>query len=300
MKKIIALLALAIAYLATPSIAMAVEITIAAGTTVKDSVYARVTEEAIKMCEASVAPITLRRVVANGSNAGVEMILNKGAMMALVQMDIANLWRKNRPELELRAVASFHQEAYQFIGLPSVSSGIMGLSSKPITSIEDLNGLTIGVVGAGQLSLEYFNYLAGLNIKSQVFGSTDEILAALKGKKIAGMLLVTGYPSAVIAGMSGVVPLGMSKATQDKLIMAKKGYAATRMSYSNLSNTQVDTIAVRAMLVSTPFRTETLKEAARKFGKCIVASAPGAVDDPTTHPAWKSITGTETADLPLN
>jgi TRAP-type uncharacterized transport system substrate-binding protein len=301
MNRVLALFALLFAYLVTPSAAYANTITIAAGTTPAASVYARIIEEMISVCSASVSPdFTLTRIPANGSNATVEALTGKDAMMGVVQMDVMNIWIKNRPELDFREVASLHQEAYQFLGLPSVSSGFLGLSSKPITSVEDLSSLTIGVTGAGELSLEYFNFLTKLNIKSQLFATTEELVAAVKAKKVAGMLLVTGYPSAVVKGMSGVVPLGMKDDTITAILGAKKGYAPVRMSYSNLSNAQVKTVAVRAMLVSLPFRSEKLKAAANKLGECVTKNADSMVDNPKMHPAWATIKGNESAGLPRN
>jgi TRAP transporter TAXI family solute receptor len=139
-----------------------------------------------------------------GSVENVQLLLNGGTDSALVQADVAhwahagqNMFAKNGPAKDLRAIASLYPESVH----------VVVRKSSGIDSIRELKGkqISVGVSGSGTM-LDATLILAAHGLKKGSYKAIRKgpaaSASALRDGKLDAMLFVAGYPVSAITTLA--------------------------------------------------------------------------------------------------
>jgi hypothetical protein len=254
--------------------------------------YSRMFKELQSRC----GSVQLQEVPSNGSNANLDMLEQNKVNAAIVQTD-ALFWRA-RSEDDLNnvrtVVALFPEEVHFVARADGVHEGGMSLGGFSIggkqvvfNNIGDLNGRNIGAVGGSALTAEVVKALAKINYNIITFNSNDEASQALQAGKIDAFVAVGGAPLSTVASLDNRFKL--LTVTPQQAAALSKVYKPARVSYGNLGQRGVETVATEALLVSRVYNSAQKIDQLKRLRACEAQALPDLKDTTGTHPKWQVV-----------
>jgi TRAP-type uncharacterized transport system substrate-binding protein len=240
--------------------------------------------------------VSLREVNSNGSNANLDMLEQNKVNAAIVQTD-ALFWR-SRSEDDLnnvRTLFTLYPEEVHFVARADgvheggVSLGGFSIGGKQVifNNIGDLNGHNVGAVGGSALTAEVIKALTKINYNIVKFSSNDEASKALQAGNIDAFIAVGGAPLSTVANLDQRFKLLMITPQQQGILA--KVYKPARVSYGNLGQRGVPTVATEALMVSRVYSSAQMLDGLKRFRQCEVQALPDLKDTVGTHPKWQVV-----------
>jgi hypothetical protein len=254
--------------------------------------YSRMFNELKSQCQS----VELKEVTTDGSNTNLDDLEQNKVNAAIVQTD-ALFWRA-RSEDDLNnvrtVVALFPEEVHVIARADGVHVGGMSLGGFSIggkqvvfNNIGDLAGHNVGAVGGSSLTAEMIRALTGIKYNIVQLSSNDEAKAALQSGKIDAFVAVGGAPLSTVTELNQDYKL--LEVTPAQAAQLSKAYKPARVSYGNLGQRGIPTIATEALLVSRVYSSDQKVDQLKRLRACEAQALPTLKDTTGTHPKWQAV-----------
>ncbi len=228
--------------------------------------------------------IQLNVVPSNGSLENLHAVYKRPAtQLGIVQSDVLAFISRVKSNEVLRSVAQKTKMVF-----PLYNEEVHLLVRKGISDFDDLTGkrVAVGEEGSGTyLTAKLLFEISKVKPAQQVMIGTDEALSKLKAGKIDAMFYVAGYPVKLFSeSVKEEDGLSLAPITNPNVL---KYYPKAEIPAAlyNWQRQPVNTVAVKAVLVSFDFRTVNCENVGR-FAKLISENMEWLVQN--GHPKWKS------------
>jgi len=294
-------ISLAVTLLVAMTVAQAENFVVATGDGKSGSTYARMYKELAQRCNYSATGLTLAEQETTGSVKNVELLTGNQVNAAIVQSDLL-FWTKMKDETKVanvRTLFALHPEELHFVaradtkkeGGFGVGSFKVGGTSITYNSVQDLTGRTVGAVGGSVMSANVVSAKSGLNFSVQEYPNNDAMKQDLLEGKIDAIVAVGGSPLGLVSSLDQRYRLlPVTESVQKALADI---YQPAKLSYTNLNQAGVPTLATQALFVSRTYRSQDVQSQLKKLRDCFVKVVPDIQDARGTHSKWQSV---DTAD----
>ncbi len=273
------------------------------GTGGKGGTYVAMANDMVKVCGKEV---TIAAHETAGSQANIQGIIDNAFTAGIVQFDVMRYYEEKDPAMaRIKVLFPLHAEEIHLIGVNKIykEGGFLGIGAKVIElqSIKDLAGKTVVAWGGSHLSAEYFQY------KLQIPFTLVDLTAEKDPPAVAAKMLLDGRAHAIFA--VGGAPIKWLRDEKvfgkqfkllaignDVLDKVKGTYNGAKVNYPNLSNGQVSTLAVQALLVTRDFRTADRATALTRLRECVQGRIDDLRDLTGMHPKWQVTNPSEVFD----
>jgi TRAP-type uncharacterized transport system substrate-binding protein len=238
----------------------------------------------------------------DGSLTNIDRVMGNEAELGITQFDALSLRALKEANLKerIRILALLHSEEIHFIAKSAPRSegglGGFGPGSKSISlgSVEDLRGRKLGFWG-GAIVTEQIIASMGLTSWAPLeYPDAKTALEALKNGQVDALMAVGGQPLEWVAELSRDYKL---LSVPDALVARLASvYDKTTLTYRNLGQDGVQTLAVRAMLVTRNYTSKSKRDQLRLIHDKLVDAVPDIRETRGTHPKWGEIDPTATTD----
>jgi TRAP-type uncharacterized transport system substrate-binding protein len=257
------------------------------------STYTWMFRDINQVCQAAL-PMT--EVGSNGSPQNVEFLTSKEVNGAFVQGDLLAYMDQTDPAkvANIKTVFALAPEELHFIARADVKKegGVtvggynIGGNAVQFKTLADLAGRKVGAVGGSILSGRVVAKQSGLNFQMVDAGSNDALVKGLLDGTYDAVLVVAGQPSGLVKTLDQryrILPV--SQETAEKLT----AYTKATLSYGNLNQAGVPTVATQALFVSRVFRDPDMLARLSKLRTCFQNNVYKLQDANGTHPKWADV-----------
>lgn len=256
-----------------------------------DSVYSAVAQDIVRLGKFS-GRVAVTYVP--DSMTAMDRLSGKECDAAFIQGDIGDQYYRANPGIRAgqSTVAGMHLEAYHIVAPMKVKDGF--LSSRAITQVADLKGMTVGVTRSGAVSLRAINEAALLGLVPRVFDNFKEVAAALADGQVAAGLLVAGERSKAVGSLGTslrILPWGDLGAK-----MKAKGYASLTVTYPGLTSGPTPLPATRAFILQRPLPKGELRAVGVELAEFLKGNLEDIRYDDKSHVAWNTVFPLAVAD----
>lgn len=290
----------------------------AIGLTMATSLRAQPTSEALKVSSGgekgtyfqlmkefdAARPGLIQNTVSDGSLTNIDSVVGNKAELGITQLDTLVFRSQKEGNLKdrVRVLAVLHAEEIHFIakaaGRTEGGYGAMGVSvggrTVFLNSINDLKGRKVGVWGGAIVTEQILANMALTGWMPVEYSGQKDAVAALQSDQIDAILAVGGQPLVWVGDLSRDYKLlEVPDSVANRLSSV---YEKASLTYRNLGQDGIPSLAVRCMLVTQKYKGKAKREALQKLHDQLV----GAVDDIRetrgTHPKWSEIDPAATTD----
>lgn len=292
-KKIIAIGSFAAAAL-IGSIAHAQTFAVATGDSKGGSTYSQMFREFARTCGSN---LNLTEIETTGSVENVQMLVGNQVNGAFVQSDLLAFRKMTDPDsvANIKTLVALHTEELHFIARADVKKegGIFGIGADKITfnTVDDLAGRQVGAVGGSVLSGRVVSAQSGLGFEMRQYDNNAALLKGLLDGEVDSILVVAGAPSKVVLALdSRYRILSLSDELIKKLTTGDKAiYVPKKISYSNLNQAGVPSVAVEALFVTRTYRSKKVLDSMKATRECFLEEVGTIQDTRGTHPKWQDV-----------
>jgi TRAP-type uncharacterized transport system substrate-binding protein len=279
-----------IAAMMTSFVASAQEFVVATGDSKGGSTYSKMFNELNKACSKS---IQMTEQQSTGSIANLDMLIGNKVNAAMVQADML-FFNKSTDEAKvanIKTLVTLYPEELHFVARGDVKKegGFMGIGANKVVfnTINDLASRPVGAVGGSVLSGRVVSSQSGLNFQVVEYPNNDALKAALLDGKIDAILVVGGAPHSLISSLDQrykllSVPIDMQKKLSGV-------YSPTKLSYSNLNQAGVTSVATQSLLVARTYKSPAMTAQMSKLRSCFKNEAGNIADKIGTHAKWQLV-----------
>ena len=231
----------------------------------------------------------------SGSMENVDRLVNNEVPAAIVQTDVLS-YRARRDDLShMKALFALHpeevhvlalSETLKFGGLPGIG-GFAGIGGTPFNTLADLRERKVGAWGGSFVTAQVIRLQTEINFNVVEFADQATALKALSDKSVDALVSVGGSPQPWIQRLDRrfrLVPIADVDAAKLKSI-----YRPARLSYGNLGQTGVPTVATDAILVVRDYKTPGLSAMLNQAHACFKLHLPDLQETPGNHPSWQKV-----------
>ena len=289
MKKII----IAFAAFASLSVFAQDSFVVATGDSKKGSTYSAMFRELNKVCSAAL-PMVEKETT--GSPENIDLLTSNTVNAAIAQGDLISYIDQTDPAKvqNVKTVFALAPEELHFIARADVKKeggyGIGGFKvggqEVSFRTLDDLAGRKVGGVGGSILSGRVVSKQSGLNFQMVDAGNNENLQKMLLDGSFDAILVVGGAPHGLVKTLDTrfrILPI--SQETAAKL----KAYMPAKLSYSNLNQAGVPTVATQALFVSRSYRSPAMLASLAKLRACFEQQVPNLQDARGTHPKWQVV-----------
>ena len=233
-----------------------------------------------------------------GSDANLDLLINKQADIAFVQTDTLQFMAINDPrvnESQMRVLATMYPEEVHVVARKTLAKTSGGFSigstnlfgnKVALNSLSDLAGHKVGAWGGSFTTARAISFLGGIRYDTVQFQDAKTAQAALDNGAISAIIAVGGQPLGFVKGLSSAYKLlKVDAGLADKV----KAYTKTRVIYQNLAPDSVETVAARSVLLTRNYTTADRKSKIQALGKCISDNLMEFVEGTGHHPKWSDV-----------
>lgn len=255
-----------------------------------------------KEAAALVPSVNIRVVPSSGSTQNLDRLEANEVSLAIVQLDVLDLYSKTRDMSNVRVVVPLFPEQVHFItranlGQKEGGYGIgnfkVGAKEVVLNNAADLAGRKVGAAGGSYYTAQVIAYLAPLQMNLQELGSADEVIAKILSGELDAGIMVGAQPLGTITKMGErMAQLKLLPVPEDLASKVAKIYGkAQPLSYRQMGagGNNVSTIEVKSALVTQNYRKGPMAEAVAEFRKGLFDVAEEQAATPGTHPAWRNV-----------
>ena len=233
----------------------------------------------------------LSAMPATGSLESLERLMDNEAHLAFVQADALHVRDKAMRLDRIKTLLVLQPEELHVITLRAASpmSALQGLLGRgtPIRSLDQLQGKRVATWGGGAITARLLQVQGEIALRMVDVPGPEQAMAALVARDVDAVLAVGGAPLAWVRQLDArFTLLGMSDALVNKLARV---YRPAKISYSNLADQPVATIATEAMLVTQDYRSPQLREPVLRLRQCLKQRLATLQESTGMHAGWRSV-----------
>lgn len=288
MKKIITALILA----ASALVAQAQNFTVATGDFKGGSTYSRMFRELQAKCNRTPGVPLLEERETNGGATNMALVAGNQVAGAIVPTDML-FFTKMTDEAKvanIRTLFTLHPEELHFVARADVKKeggylgGLVGGQKVSYNNVADLAGRPVGAVGGSVYSGRVFSQQSKLNFSVVEFPNNEALKNALLSKQVDAILVVGGAPHALVSSLDQQYRL--LEVSPDTQKAVGNLYKSAKLSYGNLNQAGVNTVATQAQFVTRVWRSDDMQKSLKALRECFTKNLPVIQDTLGTHPKW--------------
>jgi uncharacterized protein len=248
------------------------------------------------------APGLIVNTESDGSLTNVDRVMENQAEIGITQLDALYIRAMKETNLKdrIRILALLHAEEIHFLAKspPRSDSGILGLNfgSKParIDSVDDLHGRKLGFWGGAIITEQVIAAMTLIGWAPIEYPDENATFAALKNDQIDALMAVGGQPLAWVSELSRDYRLlGVSDTMVARLAPV---YEKTTLTYRNLGQNGVQSLSVRAILVTRNYTSKSKHDQLQMIHDKLADAVGDIRETRGTHPKWAEIDPAATTD----
>lgn len=268
----------------------------------KDQTYSRMFSELGAQCQDEVDTRFVERE-STGSIENLDRLLNNEVTAAIVQIDVLHLRSSVEDLSNIKALFALHPEEVHIVARSAArkEGGFFGTKfgakTVSLNSLADLRGRVLGSWGGGFVTAQVIRLRSGVDFKVREFTDQAEAKRALDEGRVDAILSVAGAPVAWIQDLNRSYKLlAVGDAEANKL---KAVYRPARVSYTNLGQNGVPTIATEATMVTREYKTPALTTMLAKVRGCFQARIPELQEKAGNHAKWQAVKANDEPRWPM-
>ncbi len=245
------------------------------------------------------SPGLITNMESDGSLTNIDRVMGNEAELGITQLDALNLRAVKEKNLKerIRILALLHLEEIHFVARsgPRNEGGLSafgfntGINAKPVdlNSIDDLRGRKIGFWGGAIITEQNIASMTLLGWAPVEYPDQAAAFEALQNDQVAALMAVGGQPLGWVSELSRAFKLlSVSDAMTNRLA---QNYEKTTLTYRNLGQEGVQTLAIRASLVTRNYVSRTRHDQLQMIRDKLAAAVPEIRETRGTHPKWSEI-----------
>lgn len=226
-----------------------------------------------------------------GSMENVDRLANNEVTASLSQSDVLAYRSKLEDMTQIRVLFALHPEELHVLVLSELrkEGGMAGLGGKPVVfdTFSDLRGRRIGAWGGSLITAQVLRLQSEVAFTLVEFADQPTALKALTDKSVDAVLSVGGSPQAWMQKLDRRYKL---VAFNDKEATALKSvYRTARVTYPNLGQTGLVTVATDAVMITRQFRSAAMLGLLARVRDCFRSQLVELQDKPGNHPKWQAV-----------
>jgi uncharacterized protein len=240
---------------------------------------------------------SLIEVLTSGSVENLGNLLGNKVNAAFIQTDVLHSRNKTEDLSNIQTLIALHPEEVHIVSLATSltkEGGFAGVLTHPIpvNTIKDLKSRRVGASGGSIVTAQVIRIQSEIDYQVVEYGSNELLIKALTNGEIEAAFIVGGAPMAVISALSSQYKL---LPIPDDVIGRLRGiYRPIKISYLNISNTSISTVATDALLVTRRYKTEKTVSDLLLLKQCILVNLDQLKETTGTHPKWQTVDPTNT------
>lgn len=297
MKKLISIIAIALASTIAHAQALKVSTGSATGT------YSRMTKEIQGVCNKDVLTV---EVNSSGSNENIDRMLGNEVQLIWTQTD-ALFWRSRTEDLsDVKTLVAFHPEQVHVVATAATFKvgGTMGFGGSQVSlnTISDLAGRRVVAAGGSYTTANIIRLQSEIGYKLDEVANDAAALEELKSGKAAAAIFVGGAPLKTLDVLDRnfkLLSIPDDVATKLKNVYKSDAKAGV-LNYNKLGSTGVKTVYTEAILATRKYSSSKMTSDLSKLRKCILANINSRefAETTGTHPAWQKVDGSNQGKWP--
>jgi uncharacterized protein len=241
------------------------------------------------------APGLIVNTDSDGSLTNIDRVVDNQAELGITQFDALYVRAMKETNLKdrIRVLALLHSEEIHFIAKspPQSNGGMFSLpfSSKPVAlnTVDDLRGRKIGFWGGAIITEQVIASMTLIGWAPMEYPDEITTLQALKNDQIDALLAVGGQPLGWVTELSRDYKLlGVTDAMAARLAAV---YDKATLTYRNLGQEGVQTLSVRAMLVTRNYASKSKHDQLQMIHDKLANVVGDIRETRGTHPKWEEI-----------
>lgn len=233
----------------------------------------------------------LQEIETNGSVANVDLLIGNKVNAAIVQTDVLFFRAQTENLANIKTLFNLYPEEIHVIARGDVKKegGILGFGGKEIkfNTVSDLAGRNVGAVGGSVITAKLVNAQGGIKYNVVEYPNNDALKAALLKGEVDAIVVVGGQPHSLVASLDRQYKLlTFSPALQNSL---KTIYSPARLSYANLDQRGVDSMATESSFVTRTYKSKAQTDALKAMRSCFEKKLDDIKDQTGTHPKWQAV-----------
>jgi len=225
----------------------------------------------------------------SGSMESVDRLLNNEVPAAIVQADVLTFRSQQDDLSRVKALFTLHAEEVHVLALSQTQKlgGLWGIGGSALNSLADLRERKVGAWGGSFLTAQVIRLQSEIGFHVVELADEASALKALRDKSVDALLSVGGSPQAWVVGLDRkfrLLPITDADAAKLKGV-----YRPARLSYANLGQTGVQTVATDALLVVRDYKTPTMSAMLSQTRACFVRHLTELQESPGNHAKWQSV-----------
>ncbi len=273
---------------------------VATGDATKNSIYGIMNKDFMEICPDTGFQVT----TTTGSNKSLELLTSNKVSGAYVQSDFLFFVKNNDPAKvkDIKVLFGLHPEALHFVGRAKLKSGgFLGYGAKEIvmTEIAHAAGRPVGAVGGSVTTALIVESRTKLGFKVMEYSDNNALVAALNEGKVDVALFVGGTDYGFIKGLSRdfrLLTVGAKE--QASLVGEGAPYTPISITYDNLGQAGVRTIATQAVFATYDYKSPKFKQTLAAVKQCFDDNLTSIAEEPGTSPTWRTVVPGKTGGWP--
>lgn len=260
--------------------------------------YSRITKELAGACGSQVA---ITEVNSSGAMENVDRIIGNEVQGGWAQTDVMYFRAKTDDLDSIKTLITMYPEEVAIIAMNTIrkEGGMMGFGGKEVSvnTLGDLANRKVGAWGGGLVSAQIIRLQSEVPFTVQPVTNETDGLKKLAAGEIDAILAVGGSPLEWIKPLDrNYKLLSISEQHVNKL---KGVYKPARISYTNLGQSGVTTVATDAIIVVQDYKSAKYVETLTKLRSCLNEKLVELKETPGTHPKWRLVNANEKAKWPM-
>jgi len=225
----------------------------------------------------------------SGSMENVDRLVNNVVPAAIVQTDVLT-YRSRQDDLShIKVLFALHAEEVHVLALSETRKvgGIAGFGGTALDTIADLRDRKVGAWGGSFITAQVIRLQSEIGFNVVELPDEAAGLKALNDKSVDALLSVGGSPQAWVQRLDRkfrLLPIAEGDAGKLKSI-----YRPAKLSYGNLGQTGVPTVATDAVLVARDYKTPGLSAMLSQTRFCFERHLVELQETPGNHPKWQTV-----------
>lgn len=226
-----------------------------------------------------------------GSMENVDRLANNEVTASLSQSDVLAYRSKLEDMTQIRVLFALHPEELHVLVLSELrkEGGMAGLGGKPVVfdTFSDLRGRRIGAWGGSLITAQVLRLQSEVAFTLVEFADQPTALKALTDKSVDAVLSVGGSPQAWMQKLDRRYKLVAFNDKEAKALQSV--YRPARVTYPNLGQTGLVTVATDAVMITRQFRSAAMLGLLARVRDCFRSQLVELQDKPGNHPKWQAV-----------
>lgn len=228
----------------------------------------------------------------NGAVRNAELLTGNEINGAFMQADILYMMAKTQDLSDIKTLLVLNSEVLHYIvksDLVVKKGGYLGMggTSTPVTSLDQISGMTVAASGGGAWSAKQVRLDSEIPYNIMEVADSKAAIAALD-KTASVALIVGGFPVDYIKTLGkGYRILTMSDTVRSKI---KGAYLPAQTAYNNMADGGVaQTAAVQSLFVVREYKSPKMVAALSALRSCVLNNLDDLKETTGNHPSWRQV-----------